>query len=140
MMVCPMCATEAPILNSTGRYKTAGDRRLGYRDPNSKRQPVPRCDGRVTSAPRASEADYVADGLRAWMQQYHVPTSSLAVMQDGALIGSFGYGGWEPEQKHRLASLSKAITGVCIARLAQPGVGRGRRTAILTRIRQRTLS
>jgi CubicO group peptidase (beta-lactamase class C family) len=75
----------------------------------------------ATSATLASDADYVADGLRAWMQQYHVPTSSLAVLKDGALTGSFGYGGWEPEQKHRLASLSKAITGVCIARLAQQG-------------------
>jgi CubicO group peptidase (beta-lactamase class C family) len=75
----------------------------------------------ATSTTLASDADYVADGLRAWMQQYHVPTSSLAVMKDGALTGSFGYGGWEPEQKYRLASLSKAITGVCIARLAQQG-------------------
>ena len=75
----------------------------------------------ATSATLASDADYVADGLRSWMQQYHVPTSSLAVMKDGALIGSFGYGSWEPEQTHRIASLSKAITGVCIARLAQQG-------------------
>jgi CubicO group peptidase (beta-lactamase class C family) len=75
----------------------------------------------ATSTTEASDADYAADGLRAWMQRYHVPTSSLAVMKDGALAGSFGYGGWEPKQMHRLASLSKAITGVCIARLAQQG-------------------
>ena len=56
----------------------------------------------ATSATLASDADYVADGLRAWMQQYHVPTSSLAVMKDGALAGSYGYGGWQPEQKYRL--------------------------------------
>jgi CubicO group peptidase (beta-lactamase class C family) len=42
-------------------------------------------------------------------------------MQDGNLVGSFGFGGWQPGQPQRIASLSKAITGVCVARLAQEG-------------------
>jgi CubicO group peptidase (beta-lactamase class C family) len=75
----------------------------------------------ATAATLASDADYVADGLRAWMQHYQVPTASLAVMNDGELVGSFGYGGWQPGQQYRLASLSKAITGVCITRLTEQG-------------------
>ena len=75
----------------------------------------------MAPASRASPADSLADGLQGWMQRYNVPTASLAVMQDDKLVGSFGYGGWKPDQKQRVASLSKAITGVCVARLAEQG-------------------
>lgn len=75
----------------------------------------------AASSVRASPADTLADNLQRWMQRYNVPAASLAVMQDDKLAGSYGYGGWTADQKHRVASLSKAITGVCIARLAQAG-------------------
>ena len=59
--------------------------------------------------------------VRSWMQQHQIGAASLAVMKDNALIGSFSYGGMSPARPARIASLSKAITAVCIARLIDEG-------------------
>src|SRR5262245_16728638 len=59
--------------------------------------------------------------MRDWMQEYGVPAAALAAMKDGTIVKSFGYGGMDPAKPARLASLSKAITGVCIARLIDEG-------------------
>jgi hypothetical protein len=45
---------------------------------------------------RATPTNSLVNGLRAWMQRYDVPTASLAIMQDGNFVGSFGFGGWQP--------------------------------------------
>jgi len=59
--------------------------------------------------------------FREWMRQHDVDTGSLAAMKDGVIVKSFGYGGLRPGQPARVASLSKAITAVCIARLVDDG-------------------
>jgi CubicO group peptidase (beta-lactamase class C family) len=69
----------------------------------------------------AAAPDALAAGVSSWMQQNGIPSAALAVMRDGQPVQSYGYGGWNPTQPERIASLSKAITGVCIARLAQEG-------------------
>ena len=43
-------------------------------------------------------------------------------MQNGALIASFGYGARTPQQPVAVASLSKAITGICISTLVDNGL------------------
>jgi CubicO group peptidase (beta-lactamase class C family) len=58
---------------------------------------------------------------REWMSQNRLTTGSLAVMKDGAVVKSFGYGGLAATQPAPIASLSKAITAVCIARLVDEG-------------------
>jgi CubicO group peptidase (beta-lactamase class C family) len=59
--------------------------------------------------------------VKGWMVQHHVNAASLAAMKDGKIVKSFGYGGSEPDQPARIASLSKAITAVCVARLIDGG-------------------
>jgi CubicO group peptidase (beta-lactamase class C family) len=43
-------------------------------------------------------------------------------MKDGRLVGAYGYGGMSPTQPAHLASLSKAITAVCVSRLVDQGL------------------
>ena len=59
--------------------------------------------------------------VRDWMQEHRVPAASVAAMKDKSVVGSFGYGGMHPARPARIASLSKAITAVCIARLIDEG-------------------
>jgi CubicO group peptidase (beta-lactamase class C family) len=59
--------------------------------------------------------------MREFMRDYSVPGAALAAMEDGTIVKSLGYGGMDPAKPARLASLSKAITGVCIARLIDEG-------------------
>jgi CubicO group peptidase (beta-lactamase class C family) len=59
--------------------------------------------------------------VRSWMQEHQIGAASLAVMKDNALIGSYSYGGMSAAKPARIASLSKAITAVCIARLIDEG-------------------
>lgn len=60
-------------------------------------------------------------GVKGWVAQHHVNAVSVAVMKDGQIVQSFGQGGYEPRQPSRIASLSKAITAVCVARLVDEG-------------------
>jgi len=59
--------------------------------------------------------------IRDWMRQHHVPAAALAAMKDGRLIKTFSYGGMDPAQPAHIASLSKAITAVCVAGLIDQG-------------------
>ena len=59
--------------------------------------------------------------LREWMSHYQVPAASVAIMQNDRLVSTFGLGGMNAGSPARIASLSKAITGVCIAHLVDAG-------------------
>jgi CubicO group peptidase (beta-lactamase class C family) len=59
--------------------------------------------------------------VREWMQQHQVNAASLAAMHDGRIVKTSGYGGMDAGKPAPIASLSKAITGVCIARLIDEG-------------------
>jgi hypothetical protein len=59
--------------------------------------------------------------FRTWLGANGITNASLAVMQNGALIASFGYGARTPQQPVAVASLSKAITGICISTLVDNG-------------------
>jgi CubicO group peptidase (beta-lactamase class C family) len=59
--------------------------------------------------------------FRAWMSQHEVPAASLAITKDGQLIATLGVGGMEAAAPAAIASLSKAITGVCVAQLVDSG-------------------
>ena len=65
----------------------------------------------------ASPADDVESGVRGWLAQTGVADATLAVLKDGGVVRTVGFGSWTPDQPQRIASLSKAITGVCVARL-----------------------
>ena len=59
--------------------------------------------------------------LKGWMTEHQVAAASLAVMKDGRIVATSGYGGMNANSPARIASLSKAITAVCIARLVDQG-------------------
>jgi CubicO group peptidase (beta-lactamase class C family) len=59
--------------------------------------------------------------LREWVSQYAVPAASAAIMQNERLVATFGFGGMQAGAPSRIASLSKAITGICIAQLVDAG-------------------
>lgn len=57
----------------------------------------------------------------AWMKDSGVEKGTLAVAQQGRLALERGYGGRDPNERVLLASLSKAITGRCVAVLIANG-------------------
>jgi CubicO group peptidase (beta-lactamase class C family) len=59
--------------------------------------------------------------MRTWVREYDVPGASVAVMTDTGQIRRLHYGGMSPNEPARIASLSKAITAVCAARLIDDG-------------------
>jgi CubicO group peptidase (beta-lactamase class C family) len=70
---------------------------------------------------RAQVAASLDTIMREWMREYDVPAAALAALKDGTIVKSFSYGGMDPAKPARLASLSKAITGICVARLIDEG-------------------
>jgi CubicO group peptidase (beta-lactamase class C family) len=56
-----------------------------------------------------------------WMKQHGVKRGTLAVAHGDRLVLAKGYGGLTAESRVLIASLSKAITGVCTATLIQQG-------------------
>jgi CubicO group peptidase (beta-lactamase class C family) len=59
--------------------------------------------------------------LREWMSDHHVPAASVAIMKGDRLVSASGLGGMQASTPARVASLSKAITGVCVAQLVDAG-------------------
>jgi CubicO group peptidase (beta-lactamase class C family) len=75
--------------------------------------------------PRPEMADKVEDRVNAafrnWLHANNVANAALIVTKDSRVIGHFGYGERSPDVAVPVASLSKAITGVCIASLVDGG-------------------
>ena len=69
----------------------------------------------------AAAPDALDATIREWMALNRVTKAGLAVMKDGTLAKSYDHGGWTAAQPQVIASLSKAITAVCIARLIDQG-------------------
>lgn len=59
--------------------------------------------------------------FRAWMERSGVAEASLAVGHADRLVGAFGYGGRDAGERVLVASLSKAITGLCLGTLVDDG-------------------
>ena len=55
------------------------------------------------------------------MSQYQVPAASVAIMKDGHLMSTLGVGGMAAAAPAAIASLSKAITAVCVAQIVDSG-------------------
>src|SRR5262245_28095887 len=65
--------------------------------------------------------DRISKAFRDWLGANRIAKASLVVMRDGAVIGRFGFGDRGPDTVVPVASLSKAITAVCIASLVDSG-------------------
>lgn len=73
------------------------------------------------AATTTPQAQRMIDAFSAWMQRTGVPNGSLAVMSGKKLAGKYGAGTYAPNKPEMVASLSKAITAMCIARLVDAG-------------------
>jgi CubicO group peptidase (beta-lactamase class C family) len=67
------------------------------------------------------QASDISASLRQWMKSHQVPSASVAIMQGDRLVSAAGFGGMAPTAPTRIASLSKAITAVCVAQLVDAG-------------------
>jgi CubicO group peptidase (beta-lactamase class C family) len=74
--------------------------------------PFPSPDPAATSAATRMVAAY-----KAWGKKYKVKNGSVAIMMGTTLEGSGGFGSYKPASIYPVASDSKAITAICIARL-----------------------
>lgn len=82
---------------------------------------------RQTEAPTAAPAEI--DGtptiftkvLASWAAKHNVKRAVIVVRRDGRVVHQGGLGGADPAAPVHLASLSKAITGPCIATLIRDG-------------------
>jgi CubicO group peptidase (beta-lactamase class C family) len=82
-----------------------------------------------TAAPARAVADPVLPPalqpfeheMRGWMDRFGVRRATLAVMREDRLVLARGYGGREAGERVDVWSLSKAVTGACIATLVRDG-------------------
>ena len=71
------------------------------------------------TTPRATVAAAFDATLHDWTAKHGVPRASIAVMRHGRLVHAAGFGGRGANERVGIWSLSKAITGACIATLVQ---------------------
>jgi CubicO group peptidase (beta-lactamase class C family) len=71
--------------------------------------------------PKPSLQDNIAAAFRTWLSTNSITNASLAVIQNGQLIRKFGFGNRTSTTVVPIASLTKAITGTCIANLVDAG-------------------
>jgi CubicO group peptidase (beta-lactamase class C family) len=72
----------------------------------------------LASGARAQSVEAFDATFRDWMQEHGVVRGILGVAYRSRLVFERGYGGQDPAERVLLASLSKAITGRCVAVLA----------------------
>lgn len=70
----------------------------------------------------AQSLDALDAAYRDWMKRHYLQRGELAVAYRHRLVFAKGYGGVQPSQPVLLASLSKAVTGLCIAHLVDAGL------------------
>ena len=69
----------------------------------------------------ADTPDAFTQALAAWTSRHKVRSAVVVVRRDGRIAYRAGIGGGDPDAAYHLASLSKAITGACIATLVGDG-------------------
>lgn len=75
--------------------------------------------GRATGLPQAGEP--YTRALAAWASKHKVAKAVVVVRRNGQIVHQAGLGGADPATPVLLASLSKAITGACVATLIRDG-------------------
>jgi CubicO group peptidase (beta-lactamase class C family) len=66
-------------------------------------------------------ADAFTRALSAWAEKYKIKRAILVVRRHGRVVHRTEIGGADPDAAYHLASLSKAITGSCVATLIRDG-------------------
>lgn len=79
----------------------------------------------LLTARNAAAADtqtlQIEKAFEEWISRYSVTNASLVIARRGSIVGRVGHGTYAPDKPAPVASLSKAITGICIAKLVEAG-------------------
>ena len=67
--------------------------------------------------PAATNVDTFSTALKAWADRHRVRAATIVVRRDGRIVHEARHGGADPAAPVHLASLSKPITGTCVAAL-----------------------
>jgi CubicO group peptidase (beta-lactamase class C family) len=63
----------------------------------------------------------IEKAFEEWISRYSVTNASLVIARHGSIVGKVSHGTEGPHKPAPVASLSKAITGICIAKLVEAG-------------------
>jgi CubicO group peptidase (beta-lactamase class C family) len=75
----------------------------------------------VAAHAATQQAQRMIDAFSSWLQRWQVADGSMTVMNGDKLAGNFGAGSFKPNRPNLVASLSKAITAICTAKLVDAG-------------------
>lgn len=70
---------------------------------------------------QTDNVESVLSAFRDWTERYGVTDAAIAVTVDGVVVGTDAIGDYTPDLPVPVASESKAITGLCVARLVDDG-------------------
>jgi len=76
---------------------------------------------RAGAFPLSPTPEAFSEVLRVWTQKYKIGEAVIIVRRKGRIVHRAGIGGADPDAAYHLASLSKAITGACVAILVRDG-------------------
>ncbi|MEZ5870576.1 MAG: serine hydrolase domain-containing protein [Nitratireductor sp.] len=65
-------------------------------------------------------AQNIVDGWKTWVRKHDISEAAIAISHKGVVIAQFGIGR-DADTPAPVASVSKAITGICVAKLAETG-------------------
>jgi CubicO group peptidase (beta-lactamase class C family) len=80
-------------------------------------QPVMAAPFASANPAASSAANRMVAAFKAWGKKYKIKDGSVSIMTGTTLLGSGGFGSYHPTSIYPVASDSKAITAICIARL-----------------------
>jgi CubicO group peptidase (beta-lactamase class C family) len=66
-----------------------------------------------------AQADRMENAFTEWVGKHSVESANLVIVRDGAILGTVGRGRLATSRPVGVASLSKAITGVCVVKLVE---------------------
>ena len=75
----------------------------------------------TANATAGTVQDRMNEALASWMFANKITNAGMAVMRDNELVGSYGRNAMAAESPAQVASLSKAITAVCVMTLVDDG-------------------
>src|SRR5437762_4755963 len=75
----------------------------------------------VADVGHAQSVDAFGTALKDWAAREKISRAFVVIRRGGKAVYQFALGGLDPKQPVQLASLSKAITGTCVATLVRDG-------------------
>jgi CubicO group peptidase (beta-lactamase class C family) len=80
-----------------------------------------RAEAPGSPAAKDAQARRMVAAFKDWSAKWGVANASLAVMRGDKVVGEAKFGDHKPSQPEPVASLSKAITSVCVVKLVEAG-------------------